>query len=190
MTPAIPALGAAFQLGIVVCDIEAAMQHWTQAFGVGPFIFMADTGRVPGLYRGKPNEVRLRMAFSYSGDLQIELIQPLDDAPSPYTDFLAAGREGIQHLAYYAADFPAACRQLEAGGLTCAYTIDLPREQVRYYEDPRQPATMVELVTAHALRRRFHAALAAMTKGWEGANPVRRYKSMRHFMEASGVLAG
>ena len=52
------------------------------------------------LYRSQPTDMRVRIALANSGDLQIELIQPLDDEPSPYRDFLQdnGGHGGLQHV--------------------------------------------------------------------------------------------
>jgi hypothetical protein len=190
MVPPLPALGPAFQLGVVVRDIEAAMDHWRKVMNVGPFIYMENPGDQTCTYRGAPTEVKVHIAFTYSGDMQIELIQQINDTPSPYTDFLAAGREGIQHLAFYANDMAAACQQLENNGLERVYTIQ-PKggdEHIYYYEDHRQVGAMSEILPLTPLRRRFHGAILAATKGWEGARPIRRYDSIAHYMEASGLL--
>jgi hypothetical protein len=184
-----PALGPAFQLGIVVRDIEAAMQHWLNAMGVGPFIYMEDTGPLRCTYRGEPTDVKIHVAFTYSDNMQIELIQQRTDAPSPYRDFLASGREGLQHVAFYAHDVAAAGRRLEANGMRLAYVIEpqFSNDRVLYYEGDNQ-ATMVEIVTLNPLRRRYHAALQAQTRGWEGDRPIRRYKTFMDFYEAFGLL--
>ncbi len=182
-------LGAVFQLGLVVRDIEAAMQHWLAAMGVGPFIYMHDPGAIDYTYRGQPTDPRSSIAFTYSDNMQIELIQQHNDAPSPYTDFLASGREGLQHIAFYTQDMSAACAQLEANGLVRIYTI-APRgsdERIYYYEDPRQPGTMTEVIPRTPKRRRVHAAILAATKGWEGTDPIRRFDSIAHFAEVSGL---
>jgi hypothetical protein len=185
----VPALGPAFQLGIIVRDIEAAMQHYIKTLGIGPFIYMEDAGAIDCTYRGKPTDVKIHVAFSYTDNMQVELIQQYNDAPSPYRDFLASGREGLQHIAYYANEFREAVRQLEAGGLRHVYTIE-PRaggEQIFYFEGAGQ-STMTELVPLSPLRRRYHATLLAQTKGWEGDRPIRRYQSIPHFYEAFGLV--
>src|SRR4051812_21682473 len=95
--PVAAVLGNTVQWGYVVRDLEAAMRHWTEVLRVGPFIAIGDFGKVQARHRGEPTDVKLVCAFSYLGDIQIELIQQLNDAPSPYMEFLAAGREGLQH---------------------------------------------------------------------------------------------
>jgi hypothetical protein len=85
----VPFSEPADQLGCVVPDLGAAISEWV-AKDVGPFLTL------PGVtldcsYRGRKSKPKIGVAFSQQGDLQIELIQPLNDEPSTYRDFLAAG---------------------------------------------------------------------------------------------------
>ena len=58
---------------------------------VGPF-FLIDVAPVLDFtYRGQPSDARISIALAQDGPMQIELIQPLDDAPSMYRDFFRAG---------------------------------------------------------------------------------------------------
>lgn len=95
--------GGIRQLGMVVRDAEAAMKAWGR-MGVGPFMTMNFTVD-DFVYRGNaapgPN---LTLCFAYSGSLQIELIQQHDEVPSAYTEFLASGREGAQHVCAWYSD--------------------------------------------------------------------------------------
>jgi catechol 2,3-dioxygenase-like lactoylglutathione lyase family enzyme len=178
------------QNGYVVKDIRAAMNHWINAHGVGPWFYVDRVKTDYFRYKGVDSAMEMSVALANSGDLQIELIQQRNDAPSPYVDFLASGREGLQHLAFYVRDMSAACAQLETNGLERVYTIapEGGDERVYYYEDPRQPGTMTELIERTPLRRRVHAAILAATKGWEGAEPIRRFDSIAHFARASGLI--
>ena len=86
------------QMGYVVRDIEAAMRHWVEVCGVGPWFY---AGRLPltaFTYRGARHDgIHLSIALANSGDVQVELIQQRCDTPSMYRDFLGAGHEGLQH---------------------------------------------------------------------------------------------
>ena len=92
--------GPIAQNGYVVPELERAVDYWTTELGVGPW-FEIDTSVFADMrYRGQPTNMRVRIALANSGGLQIELIQPLDDEPSPYRDFLRAsgGQGGLQHV--------------------------------------------------------------------------------------------
>ena len=93
--------GAIRQNGYVVRDIEAALQHWTTVLGVGPFYYLEHVIIENFQYNGAPTSADMSVALANSGSLQIELIQQRNDEPSMVRDFLQAGREGLQHVAYW-----------------------------------------------------------------------------------------
>ncbi|MEJ0043875.1 MAG: VOC family protein [Rhizomicrobium sp.] len=104
--------GKVCQNGYVVRDIEAAMRHWTEVLGVGPFYYIERVKMDWFRYRGAPSDAEISIALANTGDLQIELIQPRNDAPSMYRDFLAGGREGLQHMSYWTRNYPGRLRPL------------------------------------------------------------------------------
>ena len=97
--------GAIRQNGYVVRDIRAAMDHWAGVMGVGPWFYIDRVSTEYFRYHGVDSPVEMSIALANSGDLQIELIQQRNDAPSMYKDFLDAGREGLQHVAYWSRDY-------------------------------------------------------------------------------------
>ena len=48
------------QLGYVVHDIEAAMRHWIDVLGVGPWFYVDRLPVKNFLYRGKTSDVHMR----------------------------------------------------------------------------------------------------------------------------------
>ena len=71
------------QVGIVVRDIEAAMRHWVEICGIGPWFY---TDRLPitaFTYGGRRyDDVHISIALANSGDVQLELIQQRCGTPS------------------------------------------------------------------------------------------------------------
>lgn len=186
MTPLRALLGTETQLGFVVRDLDRAVRHWTQVLGVGPFLFLENgTGRppAPSLFRGEPQVIELRLAFAYMGEVQIELIEQVNDAASPYREFLAAGREGLQHLGYAVPDFARA----HAGLLTAGYSpeLEIPiagqTERITYFRAPDLMGTMVEIVPPQW--RAARAAVKAHLKGWRGG-AVSRFDTYGAFLAA------
>ena len=82
--------GPVRQIGYVVTDLDQAMAGWLE-LGVGPWFVMRGLP-MQALYRGEPCETTLSVAWSNSGEMQIELIQQLDDTPSIFTEFLDGPR--------------------------------------------------------------------------------------------------
>lgn len=99
--------GAIRQNGYVVRNLDAEVNHWAEDLGIGPWFTFSDVPLENFRYFGQPGNPHIAVALANSGDLQIELIQPLDDEPSLYQDFLAAGREGLQHFAYWTTEYQA-----------------------------------------------------------------------------------
>ncbi|MGE3598486.1 MAG: VOC family protein, partial [Dehalococcoidia bacterium] len=96
--------GELAHVGIVVRDIRQAMAELA-ATGVGP-IYLMNQIAVPARYRGVRHDVRLSVAFAYSGPFLLEYIEQHDDAPSSYRDLLARSPEGgVHHMAYFSDDF-------------------------------------------------------------------------------------
>lgn len=184
-----PVLGTAGQWGYVVHDIEQAMRHWTETLHIGPFLYIDEIGDMSCHYRGMPTDVRISVAFAYFGETQIELIQQRNDAPSPYIDFLKAGREGMQHLGFWAMDYDQTRSHLEARGYRPVYTVRLPgaaRETV-YLEAPDLLGTMIEIAQSTPQKARLFDAIRALGQGWDGSQPVRRYRDMAEFAAGAGV---
>ena len=84
------------------------MEHWLGAFDVGPFFYLPSPPLNDLVYRGEPTSARIGVAITYSGDLQVELIQPLDDHPSPYRDFRSAYGSGLHHVAHFTNEYDTA----------------------------------------------------------------------------------
>lgn len=165
------------QNGYVVRDLESALRHWTEVLGVGPFFLLEHVKVENFTYRGEPSSVEISLAFSNSGPLQIELIQQLGDAPSMYRDFLAAGREGLQHLAYWTEDFDGLLERASRSGFEVGQAGSFGADgRFVYFSNEAHPGTVVELseVKPGGLKDRFFRHIAAAAEGWDGSQPIRR----------------
>jgi len=64
------------QVGIVVRDIEAAMRHWVEVCGVGPWFYADRLAVTDYTYAGRRyDDTHISIALANSGDVQLELIQ-------------------------------------------------------------------------------------------------------------------
>ena len=166
-------LGPVAQLGYVVDDIAAAMRHWTTVLGVGPFSYLDEAPLRDVTYRDAPTAARIGVALSYSGDMQIELIQQLDDAPSVYTDFLRAHGPGLHHLGYAADDFDLSVAALaDAGYVPIQHGNSGPATRFAYFPTDTHGGTMVELLEM-TMMTPFFEHIRRTTLDWDGADPIR-----------------
>jgi len=90
-----------FQVGIVVPDLEASLEAWTDLYKVGPWTiyehsdeYLSDIGRRDEICAEK---FKFRCALAMVGDLQIELIQPVYGMPV-YQEFIRRTGGGVHHL--------------------------------------------------------------------------------------------
>lgn len=167
-------LGEIRQNGFVVRDIQAAMKHWADELGIGPFLHREDASFADFRYRGSPSKARASLAFAHAGPLQIELIQPLDDEPSMYRDFLAAGREGLQHLGYLVDDYEGAVAGCLDRGWTVGQSGSIDGVRFTYFDTETHPGTVIEVIEGTDLARGFYAMLEERCRSWDGSDPIRR----------------
>jgi len=161
------------QLGYVVRDIEAAMRHWIDVVGVGPWFYAEHMPFQNFAYKGQLSDVRVSIALANSGPLQVELIQQRNDAPSMYLDFLAAGNEGLQHFCFWPEDYDGMLRLAAERGYRIGQSGDSSRGPFAYLETEAHPGTVVELAVLSPTRKRVFDAIEEASRGWDGRDPVR-----------------
>ncbi len=114
---ALPVFTETIQLAIVVRDLDAAMRTYVHDYGIGPWeIYGFDPGNVADMREdGEPVERSWRLAIAYVGQVQWELIEPLDDE-SVYARFLAETGGGLHHVGVAVPDFDEAVVEQAARG--------------------------------------------------------------------------
>ena len=166
--------GAVTQNGYVVRDIHAAMRHWIEVLDVGPWYYVERAPIVDFTYKGEPSSAEVSIALANSGALQIELIQQLNDAPSMYRDFLVAGHEGLQHVAYWTTTFDAdLARALDAGYAIGQSGRVGDRGPFVYFQTEGHPGTVVELSDVSGPKGRMFQRIAEASRGWDGSDAIR-----------------
>lgn len=93
----------ALHVGIVVADLEKAVDHWTRLLGLAeaPNIIVGKGHEDnPTHYRGEPSDVEVRLAFFNLENIQIELLSPLGNEANHWSEFLAHHGPGVHHLAF------------------------------------------------------------------------------------------
>jgi hypothetical protein len=175
----IDSLGGFRQLGMVVRDVDATMRYMTEKLGIGPFYVVRKITPEDYSYRGERTTAPvMTLCFAQTGPLQIELIQQHNDAPSAYTEFLGAGREGCQHITLWFADRPSYMQTRERlinSGLTLVHE-NGPRAtaQFAYFATDIPGGLMLELAEALLPNvRGLFDLVAAESKNWDGSNPIR-----------------
>jgi catechol 2,3-dioxygenase-like lactoylglutathione lyase family enzyme len=107
------------QIGIVVADRDRTTQLLTSLFGIGPFrlVEWPDRAESKYYYRGVEENIRIRQAFVRLGDVEVELIQPVEGR-SGYGDFLKQTGGGIHHVLFEVSDIDPVIQELAKSGVT------------------------------------------------------------------------
>jgi hypothetical protein len=94
-----PLFTETLQISVVVRDLDAAMETYVRDYGIGPWaIYEFNAETVRGMHEGgQPVERAWRLALAQVGQVQWELVEPLDD-DSVYARFIAANGPGVHHV--------------------------------------------------------------------------------------------
>jgi hypothetical protein len=93
--------GGFFQQAYVVGDLAVAEQAFDAALGCGPFVDLPASDLDYEL-RGRPISAALAIGFARSGNIQLELIQPVR-GEGLHVEFLASHGPGAHHVGYQVA---------------------------------------------------------------------------------------
>ena len=85
-------------VGMVVRDIDKAIEHLS-SFGIGPFEKHTSTPLIERQFRGKPANWQTKRSTAKMGQLEIELLQPVE-GESAAKEFLESKGEGIHHIGF------------------------------------------------------------------------------------------
>lgn len=89
------------QVGIIVQDIEARARAWSDILGLPmPEIIITDPADIAHTeYKGASSTARAKLAFFHLGQVDVELIEPID-APSTWRDQLEQHGDSLHHIAF------------------------------------------------------------------------------------------
>lgn len=169
--------GPVFQMAYVVADLDPFIEHLTRVVGVGPFFRFPTPLPFEWLTRHdaptRQFDILGEAALAYSGETMIEVMVPGRD-PSPYRDFLEAGRAGLHHLGTWATDYDAQMAAARAAGVRVAIEGKLPMGQFAYLEtDTLWPGTMVEIIKPEPAMLALFEIIRQAARDWDGRDPLR-----------------
>lgn len=155
--------GSITQLGYLTDNLDTAVAKWA-ALGVGPWMRMNGV-KMQAVVSGQDVVIQINLALSYQGDVQMELIQPLCDSPSPYLENKRAGLWGAHHTQFTVDDLDAAIASCEAAGmeLSCEITSGGAR-----YIYMRGDAGWIELTTPNPGLQMMYDMIKNNVQDWDG----------------------
>ena len=164
------------QMAYVVKDIRAAMGEWVSKLNVGPW-FLLDhfTGEQP-LYRGQPSRADVAIAMAFAGHMNIELIQPNNEAPSVYRELIERRGYGFHHWGRATCHFDRDVEHYRAAGHEISFICRVPSGgRVAYMDTMQQLPGFVELIELGGAFETVFSRFYRASIGWDGADPVRSF---------------
>lgn len=135
------------QIGLVVHDIEAAVQAWSLLLGVPrPTISVTEAVELAHTeYQGQPTPARAKLAFFQMGQVTLELMEPLGE-PSTWQDHLTAHGQSLHHIAFEVKGMADRLTVLAEHGLPLLQRGDYEGGRYAYLDGQRRYGAIVELL--------------------------------------------
>jgi hypothetical protein len=101
-----PLFTETLQVALIVRDLDAAMRTYFDEYGIGPWsVYEFDSDNVRDMRsRGEPVAWSWRLAVAQVGQVQWELVEPLD-GDSIYAQFLSEHGPGLHHVGVAVASY-------------------------------------------------------------------------------------
>ena len=162
------------QIAYVVQDIEAAMKHWGQNIGVGPWFFLPHLAIQDFRYHGKPCDADISLALAQSCSVQIELIEQHNNAPSLYHGCLRDGAVSMQHhLGYGTMHFEEDMERLGIQYGIAQSGRTGTRGGFAYLKGDKYAGTIIEIIDLAKGRGELFDAIKTASVDWNGRDPIR-----------------
>lgn len=140
------------QVAVIVRDLDAALKRHWEVFKIGPWDiwdFNPDTVK-DYTYRGKPADSSCIIACAWSGDTQLELIQPVSGY-SIYNEHLDKHGEVLHHIKLFYADCKKAIAGFEARGYPVIQSGQYAGDEHYYLDTEKDFGYIIELGNAGAM---------------------------------------
>lgn len=164
------------QMAYVVPDIHEAIGEWIKKLGVGPWFLLDHFSGIDPKYRGAESRADVSLAMSFAGHMNVELIQPNDDAPSVYREAIERRGYGFHHWGRATWQFDVDVEHYRSAGHELAFVAGVPTGgRVAYMDTTAELPGYVELIE---LGGGFEPAFAKFYRasiGWDGNDPVRSF---------------
>ncbi|MFC1930776.1 VOC family protein [Chloroflexota bacterium] len=119
VSPAKVKVAGVKQIAIAVKDVVQTAENYWNIMGIGPWEIRewGSHALYDRAYYGKPAWARERLGHAYIGDLEIELVQPIE-GDSLYQDWIDEHGEGLHHLKFLCDDIDGVSKALTEQGFT------------------------------------------------------------------------
>ncbi len=137
----------ATQIGLVVENMDEAVQAWSKLLGVEqPSIVITDPEEIAHTkYQGGTTTAQAKLAFFDLGQVSLELIQPLGE-PSTWNDQLSKFGPSLHHIAFDIIGMDEQIQGLEKHGLHLVQRGDYEGGRYAYLDGQKKFGAVLELL--------------------------------------------
>jgi hypothetical protein len=168
-------LGGIVQVAYVVEDLQKSIAEFSQKFNIGPWFYSNGYTLKEASYRGKPTDMRMGLALSFSGNMCFEVIQPLDDKPSVYWDVIKKKGYGFHHLGMATTQYEVDVARYQKMGYVLAFEGLTPRGiRFAYFDTTGDLPGMLELIEYNDTQLKFLSLMQQASVNWDGKDPSRK----------------
>lgn len=170
----LPRVEGVMQIAYLVPDIQKAIHHWVTHFKVGPWFVAPHFTGTDKRYRGAATDVDMSVAMAYWNDMNIELIQQLNDAPSVYRDVIDKRGYGFHHWGVCTKDFEGEVERYRAQGLDVAFSTRVRSgSRIAFFDTTATLPGMVEVIETTDATTEMFSSFYRASIGWDGRDPIR-----------------
>lgn len=147
------------QMAFLVPNLEEGCAALNRTYGWGPFLGGTEGVLAEHTYRGEPADpIRIRGVFVQTGDLNVEVIEVVSDAPSAFHEMLRADSQPIlHHCATFAEDYVAMRDHFVARGYPVVSEFGFGGRQICYVDTRPLLGYMTEIYPEMPIIRAMYA---------------------------------
>jgi hypothetical protein len=165
----VPIFDGIMQVCYIVPDLRKAMQEYADFMGIGPWSVTEHFKPNDMRYRGQPTAPDVTIGMSYSGQLNVELIQQRDDTPSVYRETQLKRGYGFHHWGVATANFDRDLARYRERGIEVAFSMTLSSGiRLAYLDTTEHLAGMIELIEINDGVRSSFTRMFRAAREWDG----------------------
>jgi len=138
-------LGKILQIGVVVENLEEAIEFYTEHFGLGPWKTRVSEHLPYAIVKGEKTPYTCKLAIADMPPLKFELIE-VTKGPSIQLDFLESKGEGVHHLQYHVDNLEEEISNYEKHGFKVLQEMRRPEIGFAYMGTDKVGGIIFELV--------------------------------------------
>ena len=169
------------QMAFLVPNLEEGCAALNRAYGWGPFLGGTEGVLADHIYRGQSADpIRIRGVFVQTGDINVEVIEVLSDAPSAFHEMLRPdGKPVLHHCATFAADYEGTRDHLVAQGYPVVSEFGFAGHRICYVDTRPLLGYMTEVYPELPIIRAMYAETVEVTKSRPGDPSITPFTTPR-----------